>query len=256
MRILYGLCFIFSGFVVSAENMEDDGSTPTIVADISESAQESAVSFDGLRGLFGLGLVSYKFGATVGDGGRFTNNSINSPAGVLGMEYAKTFRKGFLLAVTADISVTKGSKDGSWRDLNSEYDFQRGESVTGNKTGKLETNTISPFMGLKCGYILTKFESVAYAKMGVSQVSGSYQYKQNGAESNDNFKVYTPTFCLGFERKLNSKWGASLEAVISMKKTFKRELDNLKHRTKAGCSGFRILAIYSSHDNEDIPNMH
>jgi hypothetical protein len=230
--------------------MENDDSAPTVIADISKDAQESAASFDGLRGLFGLGLVSHKFGATVGDSDKFTSNNINSLTGVLGMEYAKTFRKGFLIAVTTNLSVTKGSKDGSWKDLNSEYDLQRGELVSGNKTGKLKTNAISPFVGLKCGYILSKFKSVAYAKVGVSQNGGSYQYKQSGAESNDSFKVYAPAFCLGFERKLNSKWGASLEAVISIKKTSMRDLGGVKHKTKAGCSGFRVLAIYSSHDNK------
>ncbi|MDR0753157.1 MAG: hypothetical protein LBE95_00595 [Holosporaceae bacterium] len=250
MRALCSLCFAFFIFAVSAEDMEGDSSAPTIIADISKDAQESAVSFDGFRGLFGLGLMSYKFGATAGDGDRFTNNNINSLAGVLGIEYAKTFRKGFLVAVTTDISVTKGSKDGSWKDMNSEYDLQRGGSVAGNKVGKLKTNTISPFIGVKCGYVLPKLKSVAYAKMGVLQTGGSYQYEQNGTKSNDNFKVYAPAFCLGFERKLNSKWGASLEAVISIKKSAERKLDSIKHKTKAGYSGFRVLAIYSSY-NED-----
>ncbi|MDR2645973.1 MAG: hypothetical protein LBC04_02240 [Holosporaceae bacterium] len=251
MRILCSLCFIFFAFVVSAENIEDDGSAPKVIADISKDAQDGAISFDGFRGLFGLGVMSYKFDATVGDSNKFTNNNINSLTGVLGMEYAKTFRKGFLVGVTADLSVTKGNKDGSWKDLNSEYDLQRGEFVAGNKTGKLKANAISPFVGVKCGYILPKFKSVAYAKMGVSQNGGSYQYKQNSIESNDNFKVCAPAFCLGFERKLNSKWGASLEAIISVKKTSNRELDDLKHKTRAGCSGFRVLAIYSSRDGDN-----
>ncbi|MDR1982809.1 MAG: hypothetical protein LBQ08_03370, partial [Holosporaceae bacterium] len=68
----------------SAQESADGG--PSVYADISQSAREDAVSFDGIRGLLGLLLAMQKFEASVGSSKNFTNNSIDKFGLYFGME--------------------------------------------------------------------------------------------------------------------------------------------------------------------------
>jgi hypothetical protein len=249
MRILGGLCSILCILNLFAEDAQDvDEFNPKVLSDISESAQGEAVSFDGIHGLFGLDFGLHKFGATIGSSDNFTQCNMNLFALCLGLEYAKSFRKGLLIAVDIDCSLSfNGKKEESWKDLNSEYESSHGEPNGGNRTGKLEKDALSPSVAVKCGYLLSKYKSMIFFKVGVSKLSGAYHFRRNDATSKVDFNAYVPVIGLGAERKFNSKLGISAEVSFSMKKNAKKTAGSVEHKTEIERTGARLMAVYNMH---------
>ncbi|MDR0632449.1 MAG: hypothetical protein LBF54_04425 [Holosporaceae bacterium] len=244
LSYFFALCV----FGVLAEKSDNDASSdPTVYVDISKSAREDAVSFGGARGLFGADLAFQDFDASVGNASNSTKNNVNLLGVCLGMEYAKAFRKGFLVAVDVGMDVSKkAKKDGSWSALNSEYETQRGVAHPGSRTGKLDSDTVSLNVAVKGGYLLPTYNSMMFLKLGVSKVGGTYSYKQGNNKVCDvKVSAYVPSLGLGIERKINKKWGASLEANLSLKKTSKKNCDNVEHKVKIGRTDIKLMAIYS-----------
>ncbi|MDR2766218.1 MAG: hypothetical protein LBB63_02015 [Holosporaceae bacterium] len=220
---------------------------PKVYSDISQTAQDDAVSFDGIRMIVGLCLAFNSFDASTGNVGAATGVSITSPSLSMVMEYSKAFRKGFLLGITMGARVSKkSSKDGSWADLNKQYENARGAAHAGNHTGTLEKDSFNPEVALKAGYQLSGYSSMLYAKVGVVKVNGVYHYQSNGAKICDvDVNAMLPTIWIGAERKINKKWGASLEASISIGRQSKQPADTVEHRIKMSRKEFSILAVYS-----------
>ncbi|MDR0968741.1 MAG: hypothetical protein LBL99_03895 [Holosporaceae bacterium] len=255
MRVLNCLGLILCVASVFAEEKAEepkDSASPKVYVDISEAAQEDAVSFDGIRGLLGLSLTLQNFEASVDDAKNFTKNNMNLFGLCIGAEYAKTFRKGFLIAVDVYMdAVAKSSKDGSWGDLNLEYENRRGAAWSGEKTATLKRSAISPMLALKCGYLMPAYKSMAFVKLGVSNVSGSYRYEVDGSTVCDaDFSVFTPSVGIGIERKINKKWGAFLEANLAIKKNTKIKRDGAEHNVKIGRVDIRLMASYAISNNK------
>ncbi|MDR2067913.1 MAG: hypothetical protein LBP41_02915 [Holosporaceae bacterium] len=244
MRLLGVVCFALCIFCCPAE---DEGKVETkIYSDISEAAQNAAISFGGIRGLLGVSLLLQKFGASVENSNDFTENKVNIFGASAGMEYAKELRHGFLVAVDvgADISK-KGKKEGDWNSVNREYENQRGAVYPGTRTGKFETDAFSPHIALKGGYLLPSYKSVIFVKASISQVSGIYYYKRDEAKVCDvGVKAYVPSIGLGIERKINNKWGASLEASIPIKRNLKKKEDSVEHKIRVSSISLKIMATY------------
>jgi hypothetical protein len=264
MKIIGCFCFILCAFNVFSENsddadekpvavnppVEDKKTEPKIYVDISKSARENAVSFDGLRGVFGVCFSGSNFESSVGGSSNYTNISSKLLEAYFGVEYSKSFKKGFLLAVNigADISNSTKSKCG-WSEINREYEVQRGMFYTANRTGKFEKSTLCPGVAFKCGYLLPSLESVLFLKFAISRLNGVYTYNSGNKEickvSSNNF---IPSIGLGIERKINKKWGASLEANISIKRSTKHVADTVEHVVKAKRADVKMMAIYSIAD--------
>jgi hypothetical protein len=229
---------------------EDSGTGPKVYVDISKSAQEDAISFDGVRGILGLNLLSSGFDASIGNSENFTENRMNLLGLCLGMEYARAFRKGFLLAVDVTVDISKKSKkEGNWEILNKEYEAQRGRFHLGNRTGKFEKDLLSFQVALRGGYLIPSYKSMIFMKLGIGKMGGNYLYKVDNVDVCDiHVNAYVPSLGLGVERKINRKWGVSLEANWFMKKTVTGIYDNCNHRTKIGNRNIRLMGIYSIQD--------
>jgi hypothetical protein len=261
MKIISCFCIFFGAFsVFSAENSEQSKQEPSAVkpsgenkeikpkiyADISKSAQDEAVSFDGIRGIFGLGMVSSGFGASVKGSSNFTDIKSNLMKMYLGLEYSKSFKKGFLLAVNIGTDLGKREeKKGGWDELNKEYALHK-EAPSENHSGKFEKSLICPEVALKCGYLLPSMESILFLKVGISRLNGVYTYNSNDKEvCRLEANVYVPSIGLGFERKINKKWGASLEANFPINRKIKSVQDSIEHVVKAKSTNIKLMATYS-----------
>jgi hypothetical protein len=222
-------------------------SQPRVYADISKSAQENAVSFDGIRGIFGVHFMFPKFGASIAERGNFTEHNFNIVGVNAGVGYSKSFRKNFLLAIDIGTDICKkGKKEGDWNTLNREYERERGGVYHGERSGKFESSPLLPNIALKCGYLFLNFKSVVFAKVSVSKVSGTYYYMRNGAKvCNADVSVYVPSIGVGIERKINKKWGASLEANMAIKRAAKKTEDGVEHKVRVGRKDLRIMGTYS-----------
>ncbi len=240
------LVTILSAFATFAS---DSDLEPTIYADISESAQEAAITFDGVRGFAGLVLQSIKYQSRTENNSTQTENKINMFGLSIGVEYAKAFRQGFLIGfdVSADINKKK-KKEGNWKALNAAYDADTSTIYVGVddlKTGKLETEAITPNISLKVGYLLPKFKSLLFLKAGISKLGGTYHYNFAGANvCKVDVSKFIPVIGLGAEYKINSRWGAALEANMSLKKTCTKRLANIQHKIKIGRQDIRIMGTY------------
>ncbi|MDR2724172.1 MAG: hypothetical protein LBB25_03140 [Holosporaceae bacterium] len=252
MKILGCFCLILCIFDIFAEDADKNtGSGPTIFSDISESAREEAVSFDGIHGLLGLCLTPNEFEASYGRRDNFTRNNMNLLSICCGIEYAKALRNGLLIAINADLNLSgKGKKEGTWGDLNKEYESQRGQLYPGKKTGKLEKDSLSPSVNMKLGYQLPKYNSMAYLILGLKKTSGSYKYIRNGGISDVSFNAYQPSVGLGWEKKINPEFGASVEAIVVFKKGFEEQFDNSVHHVKAAAKTVRLVAILRCASND------
>ena len=191
-----------------------------------------------------------KFGASLGESNNFTSNNMNLFGICFGLEYSKTFRKGFLLAAGIDLSLTKGKKEGNWKDLNGEYDSQHEASPYEDKNGKLEKNALSPSVMVKCGYLLPEYKTVLSIKCAISRRNSNYQYKLKDAISKVNFNAFIPSVGLVAEKKINDKFGASLEVNFAMNKKSNRTVDGFKHKMNMKRSDIKLMGIYTISGNE------
>jgi hypothetical protein len=191
-------------------------------------------------------LAGSDFQSSVGESSNYTNINSNLLELYLGLEYSKSFKKGFLLAVYIGTDISKNKKSsGGWGEINREYEAQRGGSYA-DRTGKFEKNALCPAVSLKCGYLLNSLESVLFLKLAVSRLSGVYTYNSADKEvCKVSLSSYVPSIGLGFERKINKKWGASLEANISIERKSKRLADTVDHAVKVKRTDVKMMAIYS-----------
>ncbi|MDR1235404.1 MAG: hypothetical protein LBJ96_00195 [Holosporaceae bacterium] len=263
MRVIGCFCFALCVFNAFSEDSAEVGEKPKVVepasenkkiepkvyVDISKSARENAVSFDGVRGIFGVSFSGSNFQSSVGESSNYTNISSNLMEVYLGVEYSKSFKKGFLLAVDIGTDISKNKKsDGGWGEINREYEAQRGRFYP-DRTGKFEKNAMCPAVSLKCGYLLNSLESVLFLKLAVSRLSGVYTYNSVDREvCKVSSSSYVPAIGLGFERKINKKWGASLEASVSIERKSKRLADTVDHAAKIKRADVKMMAIYSISD--------
>ena len=227
---------------------DEGGLEPKIYVDISEAAQEEAVTFDGFRTLFGVVYQYVKYRAFTANNSQDTENKMNMFSLAVNAEYARSFRNGFLVGVDigTDISQNK-KKEGSWADLNAAYDGDTSATytVTALKNGKLETGIFTPYIALKAGYAIPRVELLAFLKAGLSRLSGTYHYTYGGAKiSKVEVSKFVPHIGLGVEHKINSKWGAILEANISLHKECTKTLGGVSHKIKLGRSDIRIMGTY------------
>ncbi len=232
--------------VGGASNNAGDEASPTIYADVSQSAIDDAVSFDGVRGIVGFGYGTSQYAASLGS--NFTSNELGMFSLVAGLGYAKSFKNNILvgLDVYSDISPKK-KKEGGWSSLNSNYDATQ---QTGTKYGKLNTDIFTPSLGIRVGYVFVGYKTVVSAKLGFSKVTGSYEYYLNGSKASDiDVDAIVPTVGLCGEHKLNRQWGVSLEANLPIKRVVKKTSNNVEHRIKVGRTDIRLLGIYSIHAN-------
>ncbi|MDR3151825.1 MAG: hypothetical protein LBT67_03160 [Holosporaceae bacterium] len=214
---------------------------PEVYADISEAAKQNAVSFGGIRGIFGIAISLQKYSASVGSKGQASGNSINSFGLCIGVEYLKACRKNLLFGtvILTDISK-KGKSEGDWKKLNSGYDEQVKDA--GARTGKLESAMITPSIFLKGGYHFKKQKIAVFLKAGMSRVSCSYSYFLNGEKKCDiSMNAICPMVGAAVEWKINKKWGISADLEFPIKKSFKKEKDNIEHRIKAGAINLRVV---------------
>ncbi|MDR2781798.1 MAG: hypothetical protein LBB21_05110 [Holosporaceae bacterium] len=220
---------------------------PKIYVDISKSAQEEAVSFDGVRGLLGICFSSSEFSSSVGDSTNFTSISSSLLDIYLGLEYSRSFKKGFLLAIDVGTDISKkGKNEGNWATFNKEYEAQRGAFNLGNRTAKFEKSLMCPGVALKCGYLIRSLESMLFLKLMVSRLNGVYTYNSNDKKvCKVEANVYIPSVGIGFERKINKKWGASMEVNLSFKREIKLIGDEVEHDVKASRKDIKLMATYS-----------
>jgi hypothetical protein len=231
---------------------ENNSIEPTVYVDISKSAERDAVSFDGVRAMFGIGIGCLHAGSSVEGDAACTNINMTLLELHLGIEYSKSFKKNFLLSVGIGTDIgKKKKKSGSWADLNEAYEAQRGGVYPAARTGVFEKGSLTPLVALKCGYVIPSLESVFFLKVTFSKSNGKRTYCSGGGEiCSIEEKRFAPGVGLGFERKFNNKYGASLEAVFDIEKKTKKVADQVKHVGKLGCTCIRLIGIYSVLDNK------
>jgi hypothetical protein len=225
----------------SVDNTEE--AEPTIYADVSQSAIDNAVSFDGIRGIIGIGIGLQQYNSSITGGSNYTSNDMNVFALTAGLGYAKSFKSNLLIGIDilADLSPKK-KKDGDWKSLNSDLDAK----AVGDKYGKLNTDMLTPSLGIRVGYAFQEYKTAVFAKFGASMVSGSYVYYQNGAKVADvDVNAIVPTIGLGAEHRFNKQWGVSLEANMPIKRVNKKTAGNAEHKIKVGRTDIRLLGIYN-----------
>lgn len=221
----------------------DDEMAPTIYADVSQSAINNAVSFDGFHALVGLGFALQEYNSSITNGNNFTSNDMNVFTFIGGFEFAKSFKNNLLIGVAILVDMSqKKKKEGDWQSLNADFDAR----YAGNKYGKLNTDLLTPSIGVKVGYVFQEHKTAIFAKVGASRVSGSYSYFLNGGKFSDiDVNAVVPTVGLGAEHKLNKQWGISLEANMPVKRISKKTANNVEHRIKVGRTDIRFLGVYS-----------
>ncbi|MDR3179820.1 MAG: hypothetical protein LBT70_02880 [Holosporaceae bacterium] len=224
---------------------EDKAFEPEIYADPSDSAVQNAVSFDGAKILCGLGMSMQKYAASVKGCENFTSNSTNAFNVIVGMEYAKSFKKGLLMSGGARIKITKKQKkELDWNSMNAGYNELK--KVTGVRSGYMENSAMIPVALVKCGYALKEYKSVAFATLEIAWMSVSYSYTLDGEKvCNVSTKSMVPQIGLGIERKWNKKIGLLAEVSFPIKRMCKTTADGVEHRIRVGQTSLKLLMSIS-----------
>jgi hypothetical protein len=226
--------------------MYGDGNNmePTIYADVSQTAVDDAVSFDGLHCMAGLSLILHEYGASVSGGNNYTPNDISTIAPTIGVGYTKTFNGNFLLGIDVLTSFSKKEKKcENWNTLNS--DFDRLFPAANRKNGILTTDIFEPSLGLKFGYIFKEYKFAAFGKLIASKIGGKFAYYSDLKNCNFNVNAVIFGISVGGEMKFNKKFGASLEIGTFMKKQVKKTNENTEHIVKFGKTDVKVLLIYN-----------
>jgi len=241
------LCF-FGTCLADGEAPADDAA-PTVFADISQSAIDNAVSFDGIRAFGGLGFGWQQYNASITGGNSFTSCDMNVFSLTAGIGYMKAIKNDFLIGIDILVDLSqKKKKDGDWKSLNADFDADatRRLAAPDNRTGTLETDRFAPSLGIKFGYAFKEHKTALFAKVGVSRVTGSYKYYLAGNKYSDiDVNAIIPTLGIGAEHKINRQWGVSLEANMPIKRVNKKTANSVEHRIKVGRTDIRVLGIYS-----------
>ncbi|MDR0677220.1 MAG: hypothetical protein LBF57_00900 [Holosporaceae bacterium] len=237
------VCFI--SFVFSLNVLGEDPKEPVVYADISEEAQEEAVisALDGTHGFLGLNFGWPSLDASVVPSNHFTKNGMNSVGVCFGMEHVKVFKKEFLLAMSLGLDFSKKkNKSGNWRELNEEFELQRGGNHVGPKTGTLESSALRPSLAAKCMYLIPKWKSAVGIRLGILQRKGSFSYKNNSDTVGDASVTCYPLFIgIGATRSINNKLGVSLDIDLSLAKKVKKNMDNVTHVVNVRSFDIRLM---------------
>ncbi|GHT97656.1 hypothetical protein FACS1894126_2120 [Alphaproteobacteria bacterium] len=216
---------------------KDDAFAPEVYADVSDKAVKNAVSFDGARGLIGLGMTMQKFSSSMEEEEETNtkSSSMNIFHLTAGLEYAKSSKKGLLFSIGAlcDISKKKKIEDFLYK-------------PTSGDDGVWETNMFTPSLALKCGYKIKSQKLVVFAKAGASRLSLSYTYtsdsdENNGEQITKKINPIVPMIGIGAEKKINKKWGCLAEINFPIKRKNKMKIDGTEHSIKAGGINIRIM---------------
>lgn len=221
---------------------------PVVYADISEEAQDAAVSFDGINAFVGAILNHTKYLAGTPSSYEDTKSPFNNAGASLGVNYNKSFRRGILVGVNAGVDITpRDKKDSEWDHLNAAYaKDMTAKYVGGGKTGKLETESITPNCGVRVGYMMPKYRLALFLKVGVSKLKATYTYSQLGKSVCDiAFSKLVPSIGVGVERKFAPKIGVAVEANIAQKKSAITGQDGSAHDIRVSRTDLKVMGIYS-----------
>jgi hypothetical protein len=225
---------------------KDKAFEPEVYADPSDTAIQNAVSFDGAKIICGVGMSMQKYGASVKGHENFTSNSVNAFNAIIGMEYAKPFKKGLLVSGGAFMAIgKKQKKELDWNSMNANYNELKSASV-GVRSGYMENSALIPLALLKCGYALKKYKSVAFASLKIAWMSVSYGYTLDGVKVCDAaVKPIVPLIGFGIERKWNKKIGVLAEVSFPIKRTCKTTADGIEHCIRVGQTSLTIMMSMS-----------
>jgi hypothetical protein len=246
---LFAACVVCCGVVWADDDDSDDGDSsndPTVISDISKSAVEKAVSYDGTRLLFGLDFGMQDFSACTATNATITKQNINAMGVALGGEYSHSFKNGLNIGGTMLIDVaSKKTKDGPCNEFNSAANLGTGV------TAKLTRDVFTPSFALKLAYPIKSYKSIIYGKAGVARVTGTYEYitTNSGAKEEVNANAMVPFLVIGLERKINKKFGVLVELAWSLKKSLKKPYGttNAVHNIDVSRKDLRILGTFSLH---------
>lgn len=221
---------------------------PIVYSDISEEAQDAAVSFDGINALVGVLLNHTRYLARTPSSYEDTKSPFNNAGASLGVGYNKSFRRGILVGVNAGVDITpRDKKESAWECLNAAYTKDTAAKYTGgDKTGTLETDFITPNCGVSVGCMLPKYRLALFLKVGVSKLKATYAYSQQGKGVCDAaFSKLVPSVGVGVERKFGPKIGVAVEANIAQKKSAITGQDGSAHDIRVSRTDLKIMGIYS-----------
>jgi hypothetical protein len=252
MKIISILCSAILFFSTFAQDPDDDnddsGSKPKIYADLSKSAKEDAVSFGGVHVLLGILFSSSGYNASVGNSNNTTKHNFNQFGFSLGMEYAKEFHRKFLLGIDVEMEFPqKYKKEGSWQDINKEFETRYAATYPGNRTAKLESSAIRPSVSIKCALLIKKHKFMLFTKVGVVQGRGSSCFRRDNDLVNETkFNKCQPTFAVGLGASINRKVNASLEVGMSSGANSTKILNNTEQKINRRRSLFiKAAAVFS-----------
>lgn len=241
------LC-ICCAVLVNTVNAEDSPIESKVYVDISKEAIDNAVKFDGARVLGGLYFAPTHVDTGSTSSKSYTNHKMNQYGVTLGFEYSKELKKHDLIAgIVGSIDITKKKTiSGSWEEVNKEY-YQAtlASYPAGNKTASLSVESVIPIIALKGGYKLKKYQSVVFAKVGVSQIRTKYNYKLNDADiGNGSAQIFVPSLSVGAEKKINKKLGVSFEVNVGLKRKQTKQINGFNHSIKANRRYVQLIATY------------
>ena len=262
MKKIASFCLFFSvplfflqATAANGNNAGANGMDPEVVAQISQTAVDKAASPDGIKGILGILIGPQKFEGSITNGQKTTSQKIGVFGLTAGLEYAKSFKNKLFLAVQilADIAPKKKKED-SWKALNEDFDSRISDA--GERKAKLQTDMITPSLGLKAGYLFRKQRCVAYLKLGISRISGKYTYDLNGKNfATASVNAIAPNIAIGGEYRINKKIGSSMEIGFPIKKRIhKKTINGIEHKSKISRVEVRILGTYTISKTDSMPN--
>lgn len=235
-------------------NNAPGGGEPIVRAKISQETIDKAASPDGFKGILGILIGSEKFETSVANVDSSATPKMNIFALTAGVEYAKSFKNKLFLGIQllTDIAPKKKKED-DWKNINPGLDA----AVAGvGKSAKLQTDFLTPSLGIKVGYLFRKYRGVAYLKLSIARISGKYAYTLNGNNfATFNVNTIAPNLALGGEYRINKKFGAEAEVGFPIRKKFHNKIitNGIMHRSKISRTEFRIFGTYTISKPDSIP---
>ncbi|MBR1735078.1 MAG: hypothetical protein IJ730_06520 [Alphaproteobacteria bacterium] len=255
ISLCYSLCILILLDTVNANDMTDPNG-PMVTSKISQETINKALAPDGFKGIMGILTGSQKFESSVEGIDESATKSIRPFALTVGIEYAKSFKNKFFLAINllGDIG-NKKKKEESWQEINPGFNKAIGGNA--NKSVKLENERLTPSLGIKAGYWFRKWKSVAYLKLGISKLGGKYTYYLNENKVDTiNANCFATNLAIGGEYRINTKLGAGGEIGFPIgKKTHKKTTVNgIRHQAKLSRFEIRIFGVYTISKPDSLPN--
>lgn len=234
-------------------NGNNNDMEPKVIAKISPSAVDKAMSPDGLKGIFGLYFGPQKFENSIATNNKELSQKTQKKISVfglaLGAEYAKSFKNNLFLGVGILLDIgPKKKQSGTWSSINDAFDKSINTvQYPGERKGQISTEFFTPSIGFKVGYRFRKLRSTLYLKLALSRLAGQYTYYLAQKKFEDS-KVNTIVLSggLGGEYRLNKKLGVGFEiGAPFQRKTNKKTLHNIEQISKMSRVEFRALMYYT-----------